>query len=781
LKLATAVSSILCISAALLSYPATGTSGQQNSPPLLPPSTPPLPQTFDLPDAWTSDQMPDPAQGLISVDVSVTDKAGKSLSGLAEKDFTLLDNDRKQKIVTFQAYDGAIFQPPTSLELVLVIDELNLLQGEAPVSDVYGNVENFLRANGGVLEKPTMIYRLTEDGLFAMPHATLNGNELAQALEQPARQRRIWSPSMITKGIRVSVKGNGATRDAVARTTRAARETDDSLIALGSIAIEERRKSGRKVMLWLGNGWPIENGSAAGLSDFSIELLTRMREARINLWSALDAYDVSGIATPARKMDGELAADINREPAANVRRELATDVNRGLVDGPKLDAADLRYLSLPVLALRSGGGILDPGSNLAARISERLREAGSDYVLTFDPPRTSVVDEYHHLKIEVDNPDLTTHVSEDYYDEPVFYDEAPARQSVSVKQLQALIAGAHGVPDATLAHQLDGVRLTERLSSAKLETLEESARGKKARAVLEILACRSAFFAPPDDEVIAAPPPQREVQEQMIGKAVAYIDSSIPHLPDLLATRTLVQYSELPAREDQTWKTAPPDQSLHEEEMTRAGIHFRKGKEVVDEESAKKGRRMRGAQDLNTTGTFGPILGTIMIALTSPHSHLMWDRWEQGDDGRLAVFRYHVTQQTPFFSVGFCCLPIDNESTPFIKNVPFHGEIAVDPATGAILRLTVQADLAWRLPLERSDVMVEYHPVLAGSTTLICPSRSVSISRERCTTTVHEWGEDLKVYAPFQTLLNEMRFNNYHIFGSTSRILPGYVEVPEKR
>ena len=43
---------------------------------------------------------------------------------------------------------------------------------------------------------------------------------------------------------------------------------------------------------------------------------------------------------------------------------------------------------------------------------------------------------------------------------------------------------------------------------------------------------------------------------------------------------------------------------------------------------------------------------------------------------------------------------------------------------------------------------------------------------------IKEWGETFKVYGPFETLLNEMKFEEYKFFGSTSRILPGYVEVP---
>jgi hypothetical protein len=435
------------------------------------------------------------------------------------------------------------------------------------------------------------------------------------------------------------------------------------------------------------------------------------------------------------------------------------------------------------------------------------------YLLTFDPPRTSVVDEYHHLNIELNEPALTARVFEDHYDQPVFYDQVPPTQSLSVKQLQILVAGAHRISDAKFAHQLESIRLTERLSDAGLATLEKSLRGKKAREALEILADKSAFFAPPDDEIVAVPPPEIAVQRQLVAKVLSYINSTIPRLPDFLATRISEQYYEFPAGENETWKAAPADQSLHLSQTSKSSIRFSKGKEIVKDETVKMARNMHPqskneeilaqafspafheiksggpsssnlrpateTQELKTVGVFGPILSTVTVALTWSRSQVNWDHWEQGDNGRLAVFSYHVTQGTPFFSAGFCCLPIDNATIPFIQNVPFHGIIAVDPVTGAIMRLTVESDLGWRLPLERSDLMIEYRPVQAESKTFVCPSKSVSISRQRRIATLHEWGETFKIYAPFETDLNEMRFDNYHVFGSTSRILPTYVEAPK--
>jgi hypothetical protein len=76
--------------------------------------------------------------------------------------------------------------------------------------------------------------------------------------------------------------------------------------------------------------------------------------------------------------------------------------------------------------------------------------------------------------------------------------------------------------------------------------------------------------------------------------------------------------------------------------------------------------------------------------------------------------------------------------------------------------------------------MVEYGPVVIGGSTYICPLRSVSISRVRRIVEIQEWGEDFKVYAPFQTLLNDMTFAKYRLFRSSARLLPGFTPVPNE-
>ncbi|HUB29553.1 MAG TPA: hypothetical protein VL967_07640 [Terracidiphilus sp.] len=742
--------------AALLLFVAGSAPAQQlSTAPTVGPAADPGPPGGYLPMDQASVHMPDPALALIRLDVGLTDRSGKPVLGLTRDNFKLLDNDQPAKVVTFQSYVGAPAQPADSVETALVLDELNMPEtariGRKNFAEAVAEVEKFLRAHGGVLEHPTIVYRLREEGLFATRQVSMNGNQLADEIEEPGKMRRIWAPSDINNDLGHIGKGAHTSWSVLAH----------SLVALGSIAIEERRRPARKLLFWIGNGWQVrslENQNVVGLSDFSIELLTRMREARISLWGATQwpLYDAFGNPVPV------------------------TDyVAPEFVEGPKPDATDVRYLSLRVIAARSGGGVIEVPGNLAATIGERVKEAKQFYSLTFDPPRTSVMDDYHHLKIEVDKPDLTAHVFADYYDQPVFYDQPPVKRLVTVKEFETMVADAHESPEGELMRQLESLQLSERLDSAKMAKLAKLVHGKAAREAFEVVGDESAFLAPPADEIATKPAPDAATQHQIIARVISYINTAIPKLPDFFATRTTVQYHEPLPKPNQTWKAAWPNEPLREGDTETASVRVHDGREVAESQSVKNAKP--GSEQLTTRGAFGPILATVMGAATMASSAISWSRWEHDERSDLAVFRYSVPQQTTLFSVGFCCLATDFGSYHFEDDPPFHGEIAVDPTTGTIFRLTIQADLPWRLPLDRSDVMVEYGPVIKGASSFICPLRSISISRQRRTMAIDEWGEHFKVYGPFETLLNEMQFGKYRIYGSTSRILPGFVEVPKEK
>jgi VWFA-related protein len=687
---------------------------------------------------------PDPSQGTIRLDVVVTDKSGNPVTLLKQQDFTLRDNGQPGKIISFQAFDGVTAKPDPPVEIILVIDELSMTARQLSIAE--HEAENFLCRNQGNLAQPVSIYRINNHVLSASAQPSSDGNMLADKIAHHREPRVIWKTSDVSESL-----ASGA----------ASSNPLHALIALGSIAIEERRRPGRKLLFWLGPGWTFNALGANGLFDFVTELSTRLREARIDVWSTTESsfYDPSRNVLPTTH-----------------------PIYQEYLEGVTPETVDSSYLSLYVMATQSGGGILETRNDLAGQISKRVEEANIFYSLTFDPPRTNKVDEYHALKLEVDKPDLAAHTKTGYFDQPVFYDQAPAGiERVTVEQLEHALSSVGSRSDAEIARQLSGMELTERLSTARLATLEATLRGKKAREALVGLADQSVFLAPPAGEIPTTAPPDAATQRLIMSRTVAYVNKTIPKLPNFFAHRTMFQYHEPPRKPALTWKTAVGDQSLYLDVTFKATMLFRDGKEVVKEETVKGKPLKPGERNLNTVGTFGPLLATVLVGATAADSDLTWSRWEQGPNGPSAVFRYRVPHETPLFLVGFGYLASDDRLVDYQQKAPFHGEFAVDPASGAILRLTVQADLKPALPLARSGVMVEYGPVVIGETSYICPLRSISISRPRTVMAIHEWGENFRVYAPFESILGDMTYEKYHLFRPTARMLPGYTPAPRDK
>jgi hypothetical protein len=155
---------------------------------------------------------------------------------------------------------------------------------------------------------------------------------------------------------------------------------------------------------------------------------------------------------------------------------------------------------------------------------------------------------------------------------------------------------------------------------------------------------------------------------------------------------------------------------------------------------------------LTTSGEFGPILGTAL--LDAAKGNLVWNHWEQGMAGPEAVYSYEISAPDSHYKV-------DKQTAAY------SGEIAVDPATGAILRLVLKSEMDpafWPFytgpGLIVADLEVEYGPVALGTRSFLCPLKGVALSRNS-----------------HQLWLNDVVFDEYHLFTGETRILPGFGEV----
>jgi hypothetical protein len=91
----------------------------------------------------------------------------------------------------------------------------------------------------------------------------------------------------------------------------------------------------------------------------------------------------------------------------------------------------------------------------------------------------------------------------------------------------------------------------------------------------------------------------------------------------------------------------------------------------------------------------------------------------------------------------------------------YHGEIAIDPATGTILRLSLIADLTGPYQSLQNAIEVEYAPVEIGDRAYICPMHSVAFSKVPVAgTTPNAPSGTVTV----QTQMNDVVFSQYHLF-----------------
>jgi hypothetical protein len=286
-------------------------------------------------------------------------------------------------------------------------------------------------------------------------------------------------------------------------------------------------------------------------------------------------------------------------------------------------------------------------------------------------------------------------------------------------------------------------------------------------------------------EIGDRPPPDDNLQRQIIVRAEKYLDDVVPMLPEFSADATTLKYEEPSAASEDTWKTAPTNRALIQTVSEQATLLYRNGREqrIVEKQV---GNRNTGQSDLNYKGIFGPILGFVLDDVRRGNSKLIWSRWERTYQGALAVFRYSVRAENPRYGVVFCCLA----GGQVFETLPeHHGELAIDPDTGVILRVTVESEPRWMRetdlsplrPVLFSNMVVEYGPVEIGGHSFICPKRSVVITRERTVRRVSFWGVNFAVYGPYQTLMNDTAYTSYHKFGSQSRVLPGFEEVPDSK
>jgi hypothetical protein len=366
-------------------------------------------------------------------------------------------------------------------------------------------------------------------------------------------------------------------------------------------------------------------------------------------------------------------------------------------------------------------------------------------------------------------------------------------EQVTVEQLEKIVSDLSSNNDRSAAQRLGQLDLTQRLTADRYAKMRQRLPGKASIEALLALYDISEFNDLPKADLAQGDVPDTATQGKIVTSAVEYVSRVSHTFPDLFATRQLGRFEDLRVVRGNPNPLLAEVKPLVMVDQSTGTVHFRENREVVD--TTSKDPKGKSAENgLDTWGTFAPILENVVADVM--HARIGWGHWESGPSGRLAVFRYAVPANVSQYTVKFCCyLGQDGLPSSFSATPAYHGELAIDPATGAVMRLVLKADFRpdpanpsqqEASPLLFSNVMVEYGAVDVAGRQYICPVRSISylaswtlgssgpLKRQLSKPDGAKAAKDAIALMEFSRVnaINETEFRDYHVFRSESRLLP---------
>lgn len=342
----------------------------------------------------------------------------------------------------------------------------------------------------------------------------------------------------------------------------------------------------------------------------------------------------------------------------------------------------------------------------------------------------------------------------------------PPTKVVSLGEFEKTLADHRTSNDAKLASLLSGLSLGERADAETYSRWNTAFPGTKTRQAMMALADGSAFLPLSNEEIPAAPEPSAAEQHRMIEAVGSYLNNALPALPNFRATRRTEYFEDGPPRVLPLSTDPEPSDPLRNRPMhlvatTKRQVAYVDGHEVNERGSGYEDAAIEASR-FSTAGEFGPILYGVM--LDALQSTIVWARWERCEAGLLAVFRFNASKENSHFS-------LKPPSATAAKNqfVAYRGEIAVDPASGSILRLSVVALPGPDDAVETAQIAVEYGRIEIEQRFYLCPVHAVALSKVPLKSArLAKPG----VTVPFQTQINDVEFAQYHVFRGDPHVVP---------
>ncbi|HUB51177.1 MAG TPA: hypothetical protein VL986_03465 [Terracidiphilus sp.] len=353
-----------------------------------------------------------------------------------------------------------------------------------------------------------------------------------------------------------------------------------------------------------------------------------------------------------------------------------------------------------------------------------------------------------------------------------------AQSGYTVQDFDRFLAGIEQKSDSEAAGWIAGHTLNERAKSSDLARWKAELKGEKARRALTAVFDASEFQKPPASEIVDEPAPTAAAQIEILDRTATYIKETLPRLPNFLAIRTTARFNVTTRQqldEQQrvselyqltNWKPkvvqlgAMNGQILFFVGEWQFVVTYRDHSEVSEAQVGNN--RHRPPLGLDTTGEFGPILTTVFG--DARQGTISFNRWESGPGGKLAVFNYDV----PKAKSNYLILNAETEKS---ETPAYYGELAIEPSTGTIERITLKAESTVSSVEQQSNMFLEYGPVEIGGETYTCPLHGVVYSQPKMVDASGNPAPGAEKEKSAPVYLNDVTFSDYHLFRSQVRIL----------
>jgi len=313
----------------------------------------------------------------ITFTVEVTDKAGHLVTGLEKSDFTLLDDKSPSAIQAFAAHTPGPSDPEST---IIVFDNVNMgFGGDSIARD---QIMNLLQKPENHIVYPVTLLMVTDTGLRQLGATSSDPQDLLATLKKESGQLRDIGRSAGFWG--------------------AAEREENAVNSMNMLAKAAGEMSGRKLVIWLGPGWPILDNPSITYTDTELHdvfyeavlLSNELTKAQVTLYDVdpLGSWDAGSFRT--------FVWESFTKPVREWSRALPAD------------------LALQVLATQSGGLVLNGSNDISGEVNTCARDGSSWYTITFTPQSSEKPDTWHSVEVRLDKPGLIVRTRPGYYAEP---------------------------------------------------------------------------------------------------------------------------------------------------------------------------------------------------------------------------------------------------------------------------------------------------------------------------------------------------------------------------